>query len=114
MCISLENINAITRYRTLYWCYGITNQPTHGWGSFTKSDENLQRDLLNRENNYETLYGERSITDWNDIRSDISFSIAFVMYAQKIDKAVKRVNIRFEPHKFLRTIHLNTFKCVYW
>lgn len=69
--------------------------------------------MRNRKNNYETLYGERSIIDWNDIRSDISFSIAFAMYAQKIDKAVKRVNIRFEPHTFLRTIHLNTFKCVY-
>lgn len=60
-----------------------------------KSDEKLQRDLRYRKNNYETLYGERGITDWNDIRSDISFSIAFVMYAHKIDKAVKRVNIRF-------------------
>lgn len=74
----------------------------------------VELDLKNkRENNYETLYGERRIIDWNDIRSDTSFSIAFVMYAQKIDKVVKRVNIRFEPHKFLRTIHLNTFKCVY-
>lgn len=73
----------------------------------------MQRDLRYRKNNYETLYGERSIIDWNDIRSDKLFYMTFVMYAQKIDKAVKRVNIRFEPHKFLRTIHLNTFKCVY-
>lgn len=40
-----------------------------------------------------------SIIDWNDIGSDISFSMAFEMYAQKVDKAVKQVNIRFERHK---------------
>lgn len=73
----------------------------------------MQRDLRNQKKYYETLYGDRSIIDWNDIRNDISFSIAFLMYAHKIDKAVKRVNIRLEPHTFLRTIHLNTFKCVY-